>query len=378
MDRANIVIIGGGVIGCAIAMEVSRRWSDVFLLEQLPRVGMATSTRNSGVIHSGLHYPAGSLKAKHSVEGNRLMYEFCRAHNVAHRNTGKLIVAENDAEAARLAPLVERGRGNGVEGLRIVNRVAVRKREPHIEACAAIEVPSTGIVSAEELVKAYARIATAQRASILTHARVTQLEPKKDSVAVTVEIGDSAEAADLARETIEARCVINSAGLFADEVAAMLGNTRYRIHPVRGEYCEVNRNRSYLINGLVYPLPHPQHLSLGVHFTRTLWDTVLVGPTARYIADKNDYERDRLPVEAFLEAAKPMLPELQREDLTLAYSGIRPKLVPPGGNEIGDFVITRDPEVPCAIQLIGMESPGLTGAQSIARQVAGMAAEILN
>jgi glycerol-3-phosphate dehydrogenase len=378
MDRANIVIIGGGVIGCAIAMEVSRRWSDVFLLEQLPRVGMATSTRNSGVIHSGLHYPADSLKARHCVEGNRLMYEFCRAHNVAHRNTGKLIVAESDAETARLAPLVECGRGNGVEGLRIVDRAAVKKREPHIEACAAIEVPSTGIVSAEELVKAYARIATAQGASILTHARVTQLEAKRDSVAVTAEIGDPAEPASLARETIETRCVINSAGLYADEVAAMLGNTRYRIYPVRGEYCEVNRSRAYLINALVYPLPHPQHLSLGVHFTRTPWDTVLVGPTARYIADKNDYEHDRLPVEAFLEAAKPMLPELRREDLTLAYSGIRPKLVPPGGNEIGDFVITRDPETPCAIQLIGMESPGLTGAQSIARQVAGMAAEILN
>jgi glycerol-3-phosphate dehydrogenase len=378
MDRANIVIIGGGVIGCAIAMEVSKRWSDVFLLEQMPRLGMVTSTRNSGVIHSGLHYPAGSFKAKHCVEGNRLMYEFCRSHNVVHRNTGKLIVAENEAEAARLAPLIECGRDNGVEGLRIVDRAAVKIREPHIEACAAIEVPSTGIVSAEGLVKAYARIAAGQGASLLTHARVTLLEPKKDSVAVTAEIGDPGEPASLARETIEARCIINSAGLFADDVAALLGNHRYRIYPVRGEYCEIHRSRAFLVNALVYPLPHPQHLSLGVHFTRTPWDTVLVGPTARYIADKNNYEHDRLPVEAFLEAAKPMLPELQREDLTLAYSGIRPKLVPPGGNEVGDFVITRDPEVPCAIQLIGMESPGLTGSQSIARQVAEMASDILN
>jgi glycerol-3-phosphate dehydrogenase len=377
MDRANIVIIGGGVVGCAIAGEVSRRWDDVFLLEQLPRLGMATSTRNSGVIHSGLYYPAGSLKAKHCIEGNRLTYEFCKAHNVPHRNTGKLVVAENAAEEAKLSQLFERGRGNGVEGMRIVDRAAIRKREPHIEGHAAIEVPSTGILLAEELVKTYARLAAEQGASILTHARVTRLEPLNDSIRVTVEFGDPDEPAASTRETFEALCVINSAGLFADEVAALLGNTRYRIYPVRGEYCEVHSGRAHLINGLVYPLPHPEGLSLGVHFTRTLWDTVLVGPTARYIADKNDYERERLPVEAFLEAARPMLPEIGRGDLVLAYSGIRPKIVPPGGKEIGDFIVTRDPEVPRAIHLVGIESPGLTAAPSLARQVAGLAAEIL-
>jgi glycerol-3-phosphate dehydrogenase len=378
MDRANIVIIGGGVVGCAIAMEVSRRWDDVFVLEQLPRVGMATSTRNSGVIHSGLYYPAQSLKAKHCVAGNRLTYEFCKAHHVPHRQTGKLIVATHAGEEEKLAALVERGRDNGVEGMRIVDRAAMRRREPHVEGHAAIEVPSTGILSAEDLVKTYARLATERGANILTHARVTYLEPKRDSIGVTVEVGDPAEPASITRETIEARCIINSAGLFADEVAALLGNHRYKIYPVRGEYCEVHRGRAHLVNGLVYPLPHPQGLSLGVHFTRTLWDTVLVGPTARYITDKNDYERDRLPVEAFLEAAKPMLPELERSDLTLAYSGIRPKLVPPGGNVLGDFIITRDPEVPRAIQLIGIESPGLTGAPSIALQVWEMVAEILD
>jgi len=381
MDRANIVIIGGGVVGCAVAMEASRRWDDVFVLEQLPRLGMATSTRNSGVIHSGLYYPPGSLKARHCVAGNRLTYEFCKTHNVPHRNTGKLVVAKDSGEEARLAELIERGRANGVDGLHIVDRAAIRKREPHVEGHAAIEVPSTGIVLSEELVKAYARLATERGASIVTHARVARLEPSKDFIRVTVEIQDATAPTGLAQETIEARCVVNSAGLFADEVAALLGNLeatgRYRIYPVRGEYCEIHKGRVHLINGLVYPLPHPKGLSLGVHFTRTLWDTVLVGPTARYIADKNDYEHDRLPVEAFLEAAKPLLPELQREDLVMAYSGIRPKLVPPGGNVAGDFIIERDPGVPRAIQLIGIESPGLTAAPSIARQVVEMATEIL-
>ena len=128
MDRANIVIIGGGVVGCAVARAVSLRWSDVFLIEQMPKLGMGASTRNSGVIHSGIYYPPGSLKAELCVAGNRSMYEFCAAHNVPHRNCGKLVVAHDDAQEAALEHLAENGRANGVEGLRIVDRAAVRAR----------------------------------------------------------------------------------------------------------------------------------------------------------------------------------------------------------------------------------------------------------
>jgi L-2-hydroxyglutarate oxidase LhgO len=147
---------------------------------------------------------------------------------------------------------------------------------------------------------------------------------------------------------------------------------------VRGEYCELVRAKTYLINALVYPLPHDRGLSLGVHLTRTLWGTVLVGPTADYISDKNDYERNRLPVEEFVRRAKPMLPELETADLQLAYSGIRAKLLPPGQNGFGDFVITPDPEVPRAIQLVGIESPGLTSCLAIAERVESLAANILS
>jgi L-2-hydroxyglutarate oxidase LhgO len=211
MDRTNVVIIGGGVVGCAIARELSATISDVFLLEQLPKLGMATSTRNSGVIHSGIYYPPGSLKAKFCVAGNILTKEFCERHQVPHRNCGKLVVASHDSEIAELEKLGANGRANGVEGLRIVGRDRIRELEPHVTAVAALEVPSTGIVSAEELVKTYARIAVEQGASILNHARVVKLEPHGDSVAVTVEVGDPNEPASLVRETIEARCVINSA-----------------------------------------------------------------------------------------------------------------------------------------------------------------------
>jgi glycerol-3-phosphate dehydrogenase len=365
MDQANAVIIGGGVVGCAIAAELSTTYQDVFVLEQQPRAGMGTSTRNSGVIHSGIYYPPGSLKARHCVEGNRLLYEFCVAHDVPHRLCGKMVVASHAGEEAQLEALMRNGQANGVAGLRLLTTAEMRAREPHVQGAAALEVPSTGIVSSEDLVKAYARIAQGRGANIVTHAQVTRLEPARSTVRVTSSAGE-----------IAARCLINSAGLYADEVAALLGNTKYKIYPVRGEYCEVVRQRGHLVNALVYPMPHHDRLSLGVHLTKTLWGTVLVGPTARYIAEKDDYERDREPVGKFAESARRLLPELQDTDLLPAYSGIRPKLVPPGA-PAADFVIERDAAVPQAIHLVGIESPGLTSAPSIARDVARMAAETL-
>jgi L-2-hydroxyglutarate oxidase LhgO len=372
MDQANVLIIGGGVIGCAIAREVSQQWQDVFLVEQFPKLGMATSTRNSGVIHSGIYYPKGSLKARHCVEGNRLSYEFCAKHNVPHRKTGKLVVAANSGEEHELEALAARGRENGVEGLTIVGPKEIQAREPHIRGTAALDVPSTGILSAEDLVRTHARLATENGASIVTHAKVVALTPTPGAVRVDLEIGDEG---DLQKESIEARCVVNAAGLFADEIAAMLGNNSWRIYPVRGEYCEIRGPRSNLINSLVYPLPHHDGLSLGVHFTKTLWGTALVGPTASYVEGKDNYERGRLPIRDFAESAKTLLPEVEERDLQLGYSGLRPKLVPPTGKGIADFVITRDPSVPQAIHLVGMESPGLTAASAIAKHVSELVAE---
>lgn len=366
MDAVPVVIIGGGVVGCAVAMKVSAPYRDVFLLEQMPRVGMLTSSRNSGVIHSGLYYPPGSLKARHCVAGNRLTYEFCAAHGVPHRRTGKLVVAATPEEEKELAPLVEYGRQNGVEGLRLLGSAEIRAREPHVKGLAAIEVPSAGIVASEELVKAYARIAAEQGANVLTRAKVEQLEPRGDRIVVRSTAGE-----------VEARCVVNCAGLFADEVAALAGTQRYRIYPVRGEYCELVRAKADLVRALVYPLPHPEGLSLGVHLTKTLWGGVLVGPTARYVEDKNDYEHDREPIEEFARRVRRLLPEIEADDLVLGYSGIRPKLVPPGGKGPADFVIERDPGASAIIHLVGIESPGLTAAISIADQVAGMVAETL-
>jgi glycerol-3-phosphate dehydrogenase len=374
MDQTNILIIGGGVVGCAIARAVSSRWQDVFLVEQYPKLGMATSTRNSGVNHSGIYYPKNSLKARLCVEGNRLTYEFCAKHNVPFRHCGKLVVASNAHEETELLALKKRGEDNGVEGLRLIGADDIRKREPHIQGVAALDVPSAGIVSAEELVHAFARVATSQGANIVTRAQVISLEPGNKTIRVGLRIGDQQDSQE---EKIEARCVINAAGLYADEVAALLGNRSWRIYPVRGEYCEVRGPRASLINNLVYPLPHADGLSLGVHFTKTLWGTFLLGPTATYVEEKDNYEKNRLPISAFAESAKTLLPEIAERDLQLGYSGLRPKIVPAGHHGIADFVITRDRNVPQAIHLVGMESPGLTAAPAIAQHVSQLVEETL-
>ena len=190
--------------------------------------------------------------------------------------------------------------------------MALARATSPLQRVAALEVPSTGILSAEDLVRTYARLAADRGASIVPRAQVVSLEPKGGTIRVGLRIG---EPEDAQKETIEARCVVNAAGLYADDVAAMLGNTTWIIYPVRGEYCEIRGPRKSLVNGLVYPLPHADVLSLGVHFTKTLWGTVLLGPTATYVESKDNYERGRLPISEFAASAKDLLPEIEESDL---------------------------------------------------------------
>jgi L-2-hydroxyglutarate oxidase LhgO len=375
MDQVSVLIVGGGVVGCAIAEALSRRWQDVFLVEQNPKLGMATSSRNSGVIHSGIYYPKNSWKARHCVEGNRLTKEFCLKHNVPHRTTGKLVVAKTKEEGTALLALLKKGQENGVKNLQILDSAQSRAKEPHVQAFAALDVPSTGICSSEDLVHAYARVARNQGANLITRAKVESIEPNKDEIRVSLRIGKEEH---FESETVEARCVVNAAGLYADEVARMLGPRPWKIYPVRGEYCEVVGPHAGFVRNLVYPLPHEYGLSLGLHFTKTLWGTLLLGPTATYVDGKENYERGRMGISEFAADAKTMVPEIEENDLRLAYSGLRPKLVPPGGHGMADFVIEPDREVPGVIQLIGIESPGLTAAPAIAERVAQLVTTILN
>jgi glycerol-3-phosphate dehydrogenase len=368
MDRARIVIVGGGVVGCAIAQTLAARWEDVFLLEAMPHLGMGASSRNSGVIHSGIYYPLGSLKQRLCVRGNRLTHEFCAGHGVPHRRSGKIVVATSPAEIPLVERLLEQGRENGVENLRLIDRAAIGAREPNVAGLAALEVPSTGIVASEDLTRAYSWLAQQRGAHLLANARVTHLEASASGVRVTSLAGD-----------IQTDCLINSAGLYADEVAAMLGSpfARHRIYPVRGEYAEVVRPRRDLVRGLVYPLPDADGLSLGLHLTKTVWDTLLIGPTAEYIEEKDNYEGSRKPLAEFASRARTLLPQITEQDLVPAYSGIRAKLLAQGEKGFSDFVIERDPLTPSVVHLMGIDSPGLTSSPAIADHVMGLVEEIL-
>ncbi len=365
-EIANVVVIGGGVVGTAVAAEISRHYDDVFLLEAAPRLGMGTSTRNSGVIHAGIYYKPGSLKAFHCVRGAATLYEFCVAHNVPHERAGKLIVADAEDQLPSLWELKRRGEENGVEGLEIVDGEFIRRLEPNIVAPVALHSPNTGVVDAEALIRTLERVARSRGAHILTHTRVIGAGVENGSITLRTE-----------REEFGARVVINCAGLYADEVARMFGYDKHTIYPCRGEYAELLPGARKLVNGLVYPTPLPTGHGLGVHFTKTTAGGLLIGPNARYVKNKDDYEGDRTDLRVFYEAAARMAPSLRFEDMRPGYAGIRPRLTPEHEHSFADFVIERDPNHPSVIHLIGIESPGLTSCLSIGMSVAEMARDSL-
>jgi L-2-hydroxyglutarate oxidase LhgO len=365
LERIDVAVIGAGVTGLASARAIAALGYSTCVIERHPRPGLDTSTHNSGVIHAGLYYPPGSLKARLCVEGRRLMYEFCAAHGVPHAHCGKLLVAHDGTEEPALEQLQKRGQANGVQGLRLVDRAFIVSREPAVSARVALWSPESGIVNAEELVKTLLRTGEANGVMFLPGTALVGADRHAHGIALRTP-----------HETILARAVVNAAGLYADDVSEMLGGERFTIYPCRGEYAEFTPAKRSLVNALVYPLPHPSGHGLGVHLVRTTGGQVWLGPTSRYQSRKDDYESDREPLESFAESARRLIDGVTIDDLRQSGSGIRAKLHPPT-ESFADFMIRRDRENPSVVQASGIDSPGLTSCLAVGNLVSEIVADAL-
>ena len=362
MDSTKITIIGAGVVGLAIAAELSRQHKDIVLLEKETSFGQGTSSRNSEVIHAGIYYPKGSLKAKLCVEGSKLLYKYCQDHDIPHKRLGKIIVAINDGEVGQLAELMKKGEDNWVRDLRYMMGPELARFEPGVRGVKALYSPNTGIVDSHRLMKSLETEAQENGCLLAYGSQLTAIKLEQDGYVLSVD-GEPSLRTDI---------LINSAGLYADQVAAMAGidivKEKYRLHFCKGEYFAYTKPS--FIKHLVYPVPSRDITGLGVHSVVDLAGGLKFGPNVEYV-DNIDYTVDPAHRHAFWQDIVGLFPQIKEEDLAPDQAGMRPKLQGPGEG-VRDFVIREESRLglPGLINLIGIESPGLTACLAIARQVA--------
>ena len=357
MDRLyDYLIVGGGVVGCCIARELSRYDVKVLLLEKECDVAMGTSGRNSAVVHAGFYIPQDTLKAEFNIKGHEMIPSLCGEVGAEYIQTGKLVVAKNRDEIPYLEKLMAQGEANGTQGLKIIGRDEIKKIQPNIEAVKALYSPTSGILDPFQLTIGLAENALMNGAKIRLNTEVTGINSGEGSF--RVEAGN---------EVYKTRVLINSAGLYADRVSAMAGVDGYRIYPCRGEYHILDKRVGDLLNTLVYPVPPKNSGGLGVHLTPTVDGNIMLGPSADYIKEVCEVCNTPDVMNQLYAEASEMLPSISRGDFIRSFSGIRPKLVPEGSGEAGDFVVKEEYEG--FINLVGIESPGLTAAPAIAKRV---------
>lgn len=368
MADVHITIIGGGIVGLAIASRLSERRKNIVLLEKNERYGMETSSRNSEVIHAGIYYPPGSLKARLCVEGRDELYLLCQRHELPHRRITKLITAAENDELGRLEKIFENGRANGVE-LELIDAAGARMMEPNIRTVGAIFSPMSGILSAHAVMDHLYNTSISRGVVVQHRCEVTGIQKKGDEYAL--EISENGEASAFTSEV-----VINSAGLNADKIASMIGididEAGYRQHLCKGSYFSVSPTKGKLISRLIYPVPPPD--SLGVHALIDMGGRVKFGPDVEYLPDgKCDYAVSESRKKEFAAAISKIVPAISAEDISPDMSGIRPKLQRKG-EPARDFIIVHETDrgLRGFINLVGIDSPGLTSSPAIARYVEEM------
>ena len=392
MKRRRIIVIGGGIVGLASALKLSRRvpGAEVVVLEKEEMLGRHQTGNNSGVLHAGLYYKPGSLKARLAVEGLREMVSFCQEHGVAHEICGKLVVATDDGEVERLKALQARGTQNGLAGLKWVEREEIQEFEPHAAGLAALRVPQEGIVDYAGAVRAMAGELEQMGQLVVTGAKVTRIEEREGAWRVESAAG-----------SFEGDYLLNCAGLYCDRVSEMAGEKReVRIVPFRGEYYKLKREREFLVKNLIYPVPDPQFPFLGVHFTRLigggieagpnavlafaregyrktdvhageLWDAITYGGLWKFMAKHKrmtfEEMRRSLSKRLFCESLRKLVPEVREEDLEPGGAGVRAQAMSPEGELVQDFSIVERAQ---ALHVLNAPSPAATASLAIGGEIA--------
>ena len=372
MEKIDIAIIGAGVVGLAVASQLAKKGRSIYIIERHSSFGQETSSRHSEVIHTGIYYTPGSLKAKTCVEGSRLLYEICTKNKIPHKRCGKLIVANSKDEENVLEELFENAKNNGVEGLEILSKDKIKKMEPEINAEIALYSESTGIIDSHSLMEYFVQKMKENDADVVYNSEVMIVEKSNSGYKLTIQEKQGE------RFSVEAGVVINSAGLQSDTIASKLGidikKQGYDLKYCKGQYFRVTPKKARQLTHLIYPAPRPKASGLGIHATLDLARGLRLGPDDKYIdRDKVNYDVDINDKDKFFTSVKTFLPFLQKDDLIADTAGIRPKLQGEGQTE-KDFVIKEETDLgfPGFINLIGIESPGLTAAISIARYVEGL------
>jgi L-2-hydroxyglutarate oxidase LhgO len=371
--EVDIIIIGAGVVGLAIAAEVSQINKNVFVFEKNRTFGLETSSHNSEVIHAGMYYPENSFKAKFCVGGNALLYELCEKFNINYKKLGKLIVAADDVEAKEVERLYHQGLKNGVGGLQIIERDDIKKLEPNVNAVEALLSPSTGVIDSHNLLRCFSGRAKENGAEFVFNTEVIGIERKSGSYRVGIRDDEGIS-------SVTARVVINAAGLSSDRIAQSAGidlvKAGYISHYCKGQYFSLDPKIGRLVHRLVYPVP--EQSGVGIHVTLSIDGSVRLGPDTKYV-NKIEYTVNENDKTDFYRAVHRYLPSIEPDELSPDFAGVRPKLQGKGEG-FRDYVIRdeADKGFPGLINLIGIESPGLTASPAIAKYVAGLTAEALN